>query len=166
MDIKKINFNFKLSDIKITDEIKKKIFGTLERNLRLILLVFVGVTTIYSFNIIFKKAYVEIVYIQYPGYKNTIIEGKDKTMLEEIIQVIGDRKENLANSENKLYADPFSFRENVSPQPIVAVEGEDEDVPEVITGTDGEDKTEITNKTNSTAVDRESKSVLVEEKEQ
>ena len=163
--MKNINFNVKLSDIRITDEFKKRIFGILERNLRLIMLIFVGVTTIYSFNIIFKKAYVEIVYIQYPGYTNTIIEGREKTMLEDIIQVINNRKKNLAELGDKHYTDPFSFRENISSQPIVVVEDESEDEPEAMIEKDSEDGSEVAIEADDIPVDRGGKSVLAEEGE-
>lgn len=131
MDIKKVKFNVRLSDIKITDETRIKIFVILERNLRLFLLIFLGVMTIYSFDIIFKKAYVEINYIQYPPYTNTIIEGKEKTMLEKITQSIVAREKNLAELDKKYYTDPFSFRESVSLPPVV-IDGEGEGVPVIV----------------------------------
>lgn len=114
MDIKKISLNIKLSDLKLTGEYKQKLVSLLIENLRLFFLIFLGAITIYSFNIIFKKAYVEINYIQYAEYKNALVDSKGKAMLEKITQHIEERKKNLENIGNKKYIDPFSFRDDAN----------------------------------------------------
>ena len=126
MDIKKISLNIKLSDLKLTGEYKKKLVGLLIKNLRLFFLVFLGAITIYSFNIIFKKAYVEINYIQYAEYRNALADTKGRTMLEKITQSIEERKKSLENVGDKHYIDPFSFRDDANSEKTGAEDGKEE----------------------------------------
>lgn len=135
MDIKNINLNIKLGDLKLTEELKQKISGILFKNLRLFFIIFLGAVSIYSFNIIFKKAYVEINYIQYPVNTNALFDGKEKSMLEKITQSIEDRKNNLANLGNKQYVDPFSFRDGSSLNKAGAEDGQAGETAEVGSGT-------------------------------
>lgn len=127
MDIKKLN-NVNLNlELKITEEQKKKAVAVLFKNARLIFLVFLGVVTIYSFDVVFKKAYVDINYIQYPVYTNALGDNSIQPKLEKILGIIEARKNNLSALEAKEYPDPFSYRDDkVAKQvPADAEEGEE-----------------------------------------
>jgi hypothetical protein len=104
MDKLNLNLRFKLDD-----EQKKKIVAKLVKNRRLFFILFLGGVTVYSFNVIFRKAYVEINYIQYPVQTNKL-SSKESTMLDEIIRNIKEREAERGMVAEQKYADPFSFR--------------------------------------------------------
>lgn len=111
--MKKVHLKIKGGDLKITDEQKRKYSAVLLKNRRLFFIIFLGAVSVYSFNIIFKKAYVEINYVQFPVESGAIGESKSKTTLGKIIKNIEDNQGDLAAIESKQYTDPFSFRDNV-----------------------------------------------------
>lgn len=108
----KVHLKIKAGDLKITEEQRRKYSAMLLKNRRLCFIIFLGAVSIYSFNIIFKKAYVEINYVQYPVESGVMSEIKGKTTLGEIIKNIKENQSNLAAIESKQYIDPFSFHEN------------------------------------------------------
>lgn len=132
--MKNSKFSVKLSDLKITEERKKKISGMLLRNMRLFFLIFLGAVSVY-FSVIFKKAFSEISDVQYPAYKNVFADSAGKTTLEKATQNIEDRRKNLESLKGKHYIDPFSFRDDdvTSPKQTSAAEKKGE-----VAGTSGD----------------------------
>jgi hypothetical protein len=124
MDIKKIkNINLNI-EFKVTEERKKKIAALLFRNARLFFLIFLGLVTIYSFNVVFKKAYVDINYIQYPAYTTALGDGSIQPKLDKIMEVIEKRAGKAQAMADKEYADPFNYRDEEAAEEVAASDGE------------------------------------------
>jgi hypothetical protein len=75
--------------------------------------------TVYSFDLVFKKAYVDINYIQYPLYTSTL--GGGSSRLDQVLEILESRKGRTEEIKGKGYADPFSYRDEKIQEP------EDED---------------------------------------
>lgn len=122
MDKKKLDIKLDLKNIHISEEQRKGALRLFLHNIRLISIIFLGAVSIYSFNVIFKKAYLEINYIQYPVANSVITASKSKVQLEEVIANMAKRKQDVETIEGKQYQDPFSYRDDS----IQAVESESE----------------------------------------
>jgi hypothetical protein len=96
--------------LKIDKEYVNGIFLLLLKKRGLLFVVFWGIILIYSFNIIYKKAYIDINFIAYPYYENFTAINKENITLRKITEDMDSRKENLKNIEKKTYRDPFNFK--------------------------------------------------------
>ncbi len=124
MDIKKLNdINFNI-EIKVTESHKKKAAALLFKNARLFFLIFLGLVTIYCFDLVFKKAYVDINYIQYPAYTAALGDAGIQSKLDRIVGAMEKRKDDSKDLTDKAYADPFSYRSETAPAPAEK-DGED-----------------------------------------
>ena len=125
--MKKLN-NINLNiEFKVTEVHKKKVAALLFRNARLMFLIFLGAVTIYSFNVVFKKAYVDINYIQYPMYTTALGDGSIQPRLDKIMEDIEKRKGNAQALADKRYADPFAYRDEVAEEAVLAIDGRSEE---------------------------------------
>lgn len=104
MNIKKINLSFKL-----TQEHRKLILKKFLANGRLLFILFWGMLFIYFFNIVYKKAYIELDFIQYAQDTSFMNTYQQSLMLEKIMQNIGTYKENVETGKIKKYNDPFDY---------------------------------------------------------
>lgn len=108
MNIKKIS-TMKL-DLRITEERKNMLLNKLLDNSRLFFIMFTGAVLIYSFNMLFEKAYIELNYISYPDSASSSINFyQESSTLGRIMEDIEERKDNLKAGNGKKYKDPFNF---------------------------------------------------------
>jgi hypothetical protein len=105
--MKKIRINLKLND-----EQKKAIFNKLLQHRRLFFLVFWGALLVYSFNLLYNKAYIDVNFANYEGSSDFIGTYREGSTLEKIMQNIEKRKTNLENNKSKIYKDPFISAED------------------------------------------------------
>lgn len=111
MDKKKLDIKIDLKHIQISQAQKKGFLKLMLRNMRLVFIVFLGAVSIYSFDVIFKKAYLEINYVRYAVTSSVITASKSKAQLEEVIANIEKRRQNIEQIESKQYQDPFVYRD-------------------------------------------------------
>lgn len=97
-------------NLKLNDEQKKEFARKLVRNKQLFFIVLVGILLVYSFNVIYKKAFIDINFIEYADDSNIAGNHQESITLEKIIQNIEDRKSNLEKSREKKYKDPFNYQ--------------------------------------------------------
>lgn len=105
--MKKIRINLKLSDGR-----KKAIFSKILQNRGLLFLVFWGALLVYSFNVVYNKAYIDVNYVNYEGSSDFIGTYREGSILEKIMQNIKKRETNLENNKDKTYKDPFISAED------------------------------------------------------
>lgn len=79
---------------------------------RLIFIMVFGVSLLYSFNLIYKKAYVDINFIDYPVEIENLTIGKEDVALTKIIEALDRREKNMENLQTKTYRNPFVFRKS------------------------------------------------------
>lgn len=101
-DMKKIRINLKLSD-----EQKKAVFNKLLQSRGLFFLLFWGVLLVYSFNVLYNKAYIDVNFSNHEGSSDFVGAYREGSTLEKIMQNIEKRKINLEDNKNKTYKDPF-----------------------------------------------------------
>ncbi|MFA7169985.1 MAG: hypothetical protein WC178_03965 [Candidatus Paceibacterota bacterium] len=103
MNTKKIN-------LKITRQQINKFAIKVIKNRKFLFLFMIGVAMLFSFNFLYRKIYVGIVYMQYPSSTNSVNMQKESAALEEIMQEMEKREENLAHIKDEEYVDPFNFK--------------------------------------------------------
>lgn len=77
---------------------------------RLIFITILGASLLFSFNLIYKKAYVDINFIDYPVEIENLTIGKEDVALTKIIEALDRREKNMENLQTKTYRNPFVFR--------------------------------------------------------
>jgi len=108
--MKNLNLNLNAASLKLSEEKKKQIVAVIIKNGRLFLVIFIGSVAVYSFNVIYKKAYIDINFVQFNPVTAKI--SSDNETLEDVIKDIEARQDNLKVIDEKKYEDPFSFRDS------------------------------------------------------
>jgi hypothetical protein len=102
--MKKIDIKLKLSAG------QKEIFSKrLLENRRLLFILLVGAVVIYTFNIVYKKAFVEVNFIEYASIDNPDSAYKEGAALDKIMQGIKDKEANQEKGRGASGKDPFNF---------------------------------------------------------
>lgn len=107
IDIKKLK-NIRMS--------KKGLFKLLNVALsyrRLLFIIFWGAILIYSFNILYKKVYIDIQFIDY-SFVNGPRVNKEMNALNRISEDIEDRSEKMQSVKKNIYRDPFKYSGNIA----------------------------------------------------
>lgn len=99
------------ANIKIDKEKIRAFYHKIFQNRGLFFVIFWGIVSIYSFNIIYKKAYIEITFVEYPVYDGFLNINKETVTLRKITDNIDAREDVFENAKNQEYEDPFTFRE-------------------------------------------------------
>ncbi len=99
------------ANIKIDKEKIRVFYRKIFQNRGLFFVIFWGIILIYSFNIIYKKAYIEITFVEYPVYDGFLNINKETVTLRKITDNIEAREDVFENAKNQEYEDPFTFRE-------------------------------------------------------
>lgn len=102
MNLKNINFR------NIKDN-REKIASAVLRSRGLIFLIIFGFATVYSFDLLYKKVYIDPNFIQYSPNVDFLSVNRENATLEKIMGKINEREENLKNVAWKKYKDPFNF---------------------------------------------------------
>jgi hypothetical protein len=102
--MKKMNIKLKLSA-----EQKNNYSKWLLENRRLVFILFLGIVVIYTFNIVYNKAFVEVSFIEYPVVDNAGSTYKEKTALDEIMQSLKEKQANEEKGRSDSGKDPFNF---------------------------------------------------------
>ena len=100
--MKKIN-------LKITRRQTNDLFMKFFKKRKIIFLAIFGLGLIYSFNMLYNKAYVNINFIEYPP-KAELIGAGQNVALEKIADEIEKRKKNFSKMGSKTYRNPFVFQ--------------------------------------------------------
>jgi len=97
-------------DLRLTDEQKRQLPRKLLKSKRLIFIVCVGLFSVYAFNIVYRKAYVEIKYVEYEAGTGLASTRQEGVALERIMQKMDAKKANLEQAREKEYKDPFEYQ--------------------------------------------------------
>jgi hypothetical protein len=105
--MKKIDIK-KLKSFRINKKVFLRFLGLIARYKRLIFIIFWGIILIYSFNILYKKVYIDIQFIGYDNirYSST---GKEMSILGRISSDIESRHKKQQEIKDNFYRDPFKF---------------------------------------------------------
>lgn len=100
--IPKINFNKK--DF-------KRILSRVIYCKRLLFIIFFGVLLIFTFDVVYRYAFLNIKYVDYVGDNSFIItDGKINNInLNRVLKNVNEDREKIKTEINKEYKDPFSF---------------------------------------------------------
>lgn len=111
--MKNININ-----LRFTDEQKREIPGKLLKSKRLIFILCVGVFLVYAFNIVYRKAYVEIKYVEYEAGTGLASTRREGAALERIMQRMDAKETNVINAQEMEYEDPFEYQDAAGSAPL------------------------------------------------
>jgi hypothetical protein len=98
----------KLKNIRISKEGLSKILHAFLSYRRLLFIIFWGAILIYSFDILYKKVYIDIQFIDY-GYVSSPRVNKEMNVLNRISEDIETRFAKRQNIKNNTYRDPFKY---------------------------------------------------------
>lgn len=107
--MKKMKLGFKLSA-----ERKERLAKRLLENRRLFFLVLCGGLLVYSFNLVYRKAYVEVNYIQYEPEGNAFVASRESLTLGKIMQNIETRAKALEADKGRSFPDPFNYKQETA----------------------------------------------------
>jgi len=113
-------------ELRLSPERKELIFKRLLENRGLLFLIFFGVVLVYSFNLIYKKTFVEVNYIEYEPTADTAAAFlREGATLGKIAKTAETRRSDLEASKVKRYSDPFNFASGADAGTPVAEGGQD-----------------------------------------
>lgn len=101
-------------DIKAIKKLKlskgdvSRIFLFVSDHRRLMFMIFWGMILVYSFEVLYKKVYIEIQFIDYSHTESAGV-GREMTTLNKISEGIDARREIRLRAKDKTYRDPFKY---------------------------------------------------------
>lgn len=98
----------KIKRFRFTKKEVQSLFGLLLSQRRFFFILFWGIVLVYSFNILYKKAYIDIQFISYDYGRYSGI-SKEKSVLGKITEDIDFRLSRQKEIEHMKYRDPFDF---------------------------------------------------------
>lgn len=96
---------------------KKKLAGIIGYK-RLLFIIFFGILLIFTFDTVYKYAFININYINYTkGDDFIIIEGRiNNANLNQVLRSVEERNDRIKNEIVKKYRDPFNFENPEYPE--------------------------------------------------